>query len=340
MPFLSQMLSALPAGETVDSMAVALLDRGRTDVYGPTPSEVSARALMSRAADSLSELDALRIALIAGATNRDTVDELLDRASAFGALPDDLWSVLCNPLAVESGTSTPVPPYPSDVRGLGVDTRLLAVMGAAVAGKKTNAPRGVLPTRGGFRGAGDLLERHWPWESLTQEQQDFVAATSRQCAVEWEAVSEKNVVRMGQREGDPDRLASLTQINELFDDRTRRRWDRDKQLADLHADPEVVKTHLEDLAEDSRDSWAVQALDRTFGRGQMNTWLTEILDDDSMTWSTLVRRDMKPLAGRHVGARLYEVTGDDPGLWSVALDLLESWDRPLPEWLDAVAALN
>lgn len=44
--------------------------------------------------------------------------------------------------------------------------------------------------------------------------------------------------------------------------------------------------------------------------------------------------------GRHMGRRLFEVTGDDPGLWSVAIQLLQDWDRPFREWLEAVESLS
>lgn len=60
------------------------------------------------------------------------------------------------------------------------------------------------------------------------------------------------------------------------------------------------------------------------------TWL-QFLGDRSV---------VRPQAPRIVGRDLFDVTGDDPGLWSVALELLRGWEGTMPEWLDLVRSLD
>lgn len=45
------------------------------------------------------------------------------------------------------------------------------------------------------------------------------------------------------------------------------------------------------------------------------------------------------VAGRYLGEQLFEVTGDDPSLWGVAVDLLETWEGSMTEWLETVRSL-
>lgn len=45
------------------------------------------------------------------------------------------------------------------------------------------------------------------------------------------------------------------------------------------------------------------------------------------------------VVGRYLGEQLFAVTGDDPSLWGVAVDLLETWEGSMTEWLETVRAL-
>lgn len=51
------------------------------------------------------------------------------------------------------------------------------------------------------------------------------------------------------------------------------------------------------------------------------------------------RMGLHGVIGRHLGEKLFEVTGDDPSAWSVAVDLLESWEGSLDAWLETIGSL-
>lgn len=61
--------------------------------------------------------------------------------------------------------------------------------------------------------------------------------------------------------------------------------------------------------------------------------------DPAKDWRLHLRPAGRSVIGRQVGRKLYEVTGDDAAHWAVALDLLDTWDASLPEWLATVRAL-
>ena len=76
------------------------------------------------------------------------------------------------------------------------------------------------------------------------------------------------------------------------------------------------------------------------GDGFANAWLPGLLKHGPQGWRILFVEDWKPVTGHLIGEWLYEVTGDDVGLWMTALDLLSNWEDDLPNWLEAVAALK
>lgn len=77
-----------------------------------------------------------------------------------------------------------------------------------------------------------------------------------------------------------------------------------------------------------------------------NPWLEDLVTTAPVpTWKSLLglgvrTRVLKPVAGRVVGRELFRVTGQDVGLWLLALEMLETWRGTLPEWLEAVEALR
>lgn len=75
-----------------------------------------------------------------------------------------------------------------------------------------------------------------------------------------------------------------------------------------------------------------------FAFGPDHDELVAKLEDPHVRMSGIVCQGVG--TGRHVGRRLFQVTGDDPGLWSVALELMVKWDRSFLEWLEAVEALK
>lgn len=83
-----------------------------------------------------------------------------------------------------------------------------------------------------------------------------------------------------------------------------------------------------------------QAQDALGGRACVPPILPALLRYDEALWWDLLCRDGKPALARDLGARLYRVTGEDFGLWSVALDLLDDWDGSVGEWLAVVGSLN
>lgn len=347
-PFLAQMMSALPEGEIVDTMAVELLDRPNLGWFGPVRSNVSARALMSRADPRDLDQHAFRAALVAGATSVGTVRELAALSIEQEAPSEDVWSLVCNPLTATINEPIRTPRDLPQMSGRVAGARLCSVMGAALEGRETAAPRTVLFSPGQYWGVGKLLERHWPWESLTQGQQNAVAAVSKECAGEWEAVARGTgdkrsplhdaIDMLSNRRSRSSTVEAITQnIDDLLDQQGKSL--RDRYLSDLHAAPEEVLAVIEAEA-DQKPLERMQVSAPATGVSQLNSWIPAVLEADSPAWKMLVRKAYKPTAGRHVGARLFEVTGDDPGLWAAGLDLLESWDRSLPEWLGAVDALK
>lgn len=75
-----------------------------------------------------------------------------------------------------------------------------------------------------------------------------------------------------------------------------------------------------------------------FAFGPQHDLLVVALEDPEVKMGSI--RGPETGIGRHMGRRLFEVTGDDPGMWSIALQLLDGWDRSFPEWLEAVEALT
>lgn len=61
--------------------------------------------------------------------------------------------------------------------------------------------------------------------------------------------------------------------------------------------------------------------------------------DPTSDWREHLRTSGRCVVGRQVGRKLYAVTGDDAAHWTVAADLLNTWDASLPEWLETVRAL-
>lgn len=104
------------------------------------------------------------------------------------------------------------------------------------------------------------------------------------------------------------------------------------------------------IADDNPDS-AVKVVRQLEGLGPLsaqheygglsfeNPWLPALVASPGSLWRSLLLSGKKPVTARPIGRALYEVTGDDIGLWLTGCELLDSWEGSIPEWLEYVRAL-
>lgn len=309
----AQMLATLPACQVVEQeMRWVLTNQdgpwlrvARSDAdLAPIPSAVSARTVLDFG-DSDAEYTA---AVVAGMTSVEALEEL-------GALEDELSAViaaamLCNPVCMRA--DVPAGALTKGALGKvgGVSLRVtlgLAVVDAALRGESTYAG-----TTGdwsvGSAQFAHTLERQVGWSRAGAPNEELLMdVLSDEILDLWSGIASSG----------PGRATSGPRRTGPTSDR-RGKWGAFKSLtrqvparAGLGFGPDYDWAIKEEL-------WTLNA----------RSWREDIAQDASKT------------CGRYIGQRLFEVTGDDPGLWSVALELLEDWDRTLPEWLEAVEALQ
>lgn len=324
--FRAQMLVDLPAGAVVDHAVRELIMGHDGDPYavpwGPVPTNVSDRVLAED--DDIETVGVARTAFLAGARRPDVVRRLVG-ADLPGMAA---WAVAANPIAVDAvGEVARVPhalPPGASERKENL-TVLLRLVGAVLDGVTVNSTAaGLLLPKDEYRDEelGITLEGHWPWASLTSGQAAAVRRLSVFLAEAWEYRASRIQEAMS---SNPDR-DNLWMTGKWFTS--------DAILAD------EVLAELDEL--DGLD--LVRPRDLGFGRSwstglsQMPSWMPGVLDlSGTAQWREL--QELKPVAGRHVGRRLFKITGDDPGLWSVTVEMLNEWGDSLSSWLKTVESL-
>lgn len=311
--FLGQMLHTLPAGKVVDHMAGRLLNEAAGEnPLGPIATAVSSKVILK----SFQLGTPARAALIAGATDPDTIQELATHAIDWC----DRWALLSNSNLQTLPHLVLCMPDQQSYYALGdpvARTCFAASISAILDGKVVHREQ---------QPQGGLLRR--TIRELVHGNRE----------PHWEADPRLRIIQM----------APPTVVESYSTSTAARywKWDSltDDQQADLraaHLDWSLTSRapeRLSALLTSPREYWPLA--DTLEGHGQLPAWLPKLLAEDSNEWKPILKAGLCNAAGRSVGSMLFDVTGDDPGLWTVALEMLEQWDRPLPEWLEAVEALQ
>lgn len=328
------MATALPSGLVADQVILsAMRERpGLSRANGsPLPTNLSARAIRDFMTEGRIGVAALP-ALLTGLRDPEALDEAF-HAAAKGA---GRWAVHMNPVSLQLSDLLP----PRDFRALS--------KGEALVVQRDMAPSALLhldvlsQVDGRVRDlfATDLppgmvssLEDHWAWGRLPCSHM-LLTASTRQT---WE----RKAAHEQRLHADP-----VTR-SEVLDDHWMGLEVEPLRLEqallaqdDVDFGPEVA-AYLDAVAEEAIESLSPDT-PRVVGTGGVsyeNPWLPAVLTSPGRGWQLVLRDDEKVVAGRFLGQELYKVTGEDAGLWLVACELLQGWDRSLPEWLDAVAAL-
>lgn len=304
----AQMLTTLPAGQVVEQELRGILssDSGTwlnpTEFeLAPTPSFVSARTVLDYG-DPGSKRTA---AVVAGMKSPGELKILSEMAADLP--PAMSAALLCNSTLQLSG---PVPDGldPDVLRRLG-NVRIVNTLGLSLVDAL-------------LRGGTTYAEQLDAWKG---DPAQFVQALERQLG--WDLVGASNTELLAR--GLSDEILSMwramcaPELPRAMDGRRRSEPAMEQRRVFVRAqEPGVARAGFGFGLE--YDRWVKYAL-----------W-----GMDSAQWREAIAQDPGKTCGRHIGERLFDVTGDDPGLWSVALELLGDWDRTLPEWLEAVAALT
>lgn len=328
------MASVLPSGLMADQVIVSLLrEGGPVDVgsSSPLPSNVSPRAVAAVLDSSDPALNHPSFpALLVGLQDPEAVQVLASRAEPVLYR----WAVLLNPVS-QKLSSRPVLPSLEEVSWNQRGRVLRLVAPAALPHfdvlAETDERLRAFYTGGPF--AGSIMAAaspHWVWGQLPCLEGWFGYEEVSQWCDEWATLPESLWIRSQQDirnvELDPSRSV-----------RTRLR----AMLARL--DPEyapVIGATLDRYVSDGVFPYVLYDPKDLGGCSFENPWLREVLMYPGQGWKALMGPKVKVVAGKVVGQELYKVTGDDLALWSVGCDLLQGWDRSLPEWLEAVGSLR